>query len=78
MFEPADVVNLAYVVNVIESDAERRDALSGAWGLIERTLIVTARLKFQELGQDLRPFADGYLTTRGTFERFYDHSELRD
>lgn len=76
--EPADVVNLGYVVNVIESDAERRDALSGAWGLTQRTLIVTARLKFEELGQHLRPFADGYLTTRGTFQKFYDHSELRD
>ena len=76
--EPADVVNLGYVVNVIENDTERRDALSRAWGLTQRTLIVTARLKFEELGQDLKPFADGYLTTRGTFQKFFDHSELRD
>ena len=71
--ESADVVNLGYVVNVIESDAERRDALTRAWSLASRVLIVTARLKFEELGQALQPFADGYLTTRGTFQKFYDH-----
>ena len=49
--ESADVVNLGYVVNVIESDAERRDALTRAWSLTSRVLIVTARLKFEELGQ---------------------------
>jgi DNA phosphorothioation-associated putative methyltransferase len=76
--QPSDVVNLGYVVNVIEGDAERREALITAWALTQRTLIVTARLKFEELGQDLKPFADGYLTTRGTFQKFYNHSELRD
>ena len=29
---PADVVNLGYVVNVIEDPAERADALTQAWG----------------------------------------------
>ena len=75
--ESADVVNLGYVVNVIESDAERRDALTRAWSLTSRVLIVTTRLKFEELGQALQPFADGYLTTRGTLQKFYDHSQLR-
>ena len=76
--QPADVVNLGYVVNVIEGNGERRDALIAAWALTQRTLIVTARLKFEELGKDLKPFSDGYLTSRGTFQKFYNHSELRD
>lgn len=75
---PAQVVNLGYVVNVIERAAERRDALLRAWSLAERVLIVTARLKFDALGQDLTPFEDGFLTNRGTFQKFYDHAELRD
>src|SRR4051812_41339977 len=58
--QSANVVNIGYVVKVIESDAERRDALAAAWSLASRVLIVTARLKFEELGQALQPFADGY------------------
>jgi len=75
---PAQIVNLGYVVNVIERAAERRDALVRAWSLAERVLIVTARLKFDMLGQELKPFEDGYLTNRGTFQKFYDQVELRD
>lgn len=74
----AQVVNLGYVVNVIERAVERRDALLRAWSLAERVLIVTARLKFDMLGQELTPFEDGYLTNRGTFQKFYDQAELRD
>lgn len=75
---PAQVVNLGYVVNVIERAVERRDALASAWSLAQRVLIVTARMKFDALGQDLTPFEDGYLTGRGTFQKFYDQTELRD
>lgn len=74
----AQIVNLGYVVNVIERAAERRDALVNAWSLAQRVLIVTARMKFDALGQDLTPFEDGYLTARGTFQKFYDQTELRD
>ena len=38
------VVNLGYVVNVIEDLAERRDTLRRAWQLAGRVLIVGARL----------------------------------
>lgn len=75
--QTADVVNLGYVVNVIESETERREALRSAWSLTRRVLIVTARLSFDSLGQDLVPFGDGYLTGRGTFQKFFDHSELQ-
>src|SRR5687768_2677175 len=75
---PAQIVNLGFVVNVIENAQERRDVLLRAWSLAERLLIVTARLKFDAVGQELKPFADGYLTTKRTFQKFYDHAELRD
>ena len=74
----AEVVNLGYVVNVIERPIERRDALLHAWSLAKRVLIVTARLKFDMLGQELTPFEDGFLTNRGTFQKFYDQIELRE
>jgi len=74
---PADVVNVGYVINVIEDVEERRQVLEEAWRLAERVLIVTARLTLEELGQNLTPYGDGYLTSRGTFQKFYDHGELR-
>ena len=40
----AAVVNLGYVVNVIENPAERREALLRAWDLTETVLIVSGRL----------------------------------
>src|SRR5215471_7865092 len=38
------IVNLGYVVNVIEHPHERQDALRRAWDLTDQVLIVSARL----------------------------------
>ena len=43
----AKVVNLGYVVNVIEDQNERRQALLDAWGLTEEVLVVSARLDWE-------------------------------
>ena len=75
--EPADVVNLGYVINVIETPDERAEALREAWQLTQGVLVVTTRLHLEELGADLVRYGDGFLTSRGTFQKFYDHSELR-
>ncbi|WP_128645422.1 DNA phosphorothioation-associated putative methyltransferase [Rhodococcus sp. BS-15] len=40
----ADVVNLGFVVNVIENPAERLETVRSAWGLARRVLIVSGRL----------------------------------
>lgn len=39
----ADIVNIGYVVNVIEDFVERADALKRAWGLAGKALLVAAR-----------------------------------
>ena len=75
--EPADVVNLGYVINVIETADERAASLREAWKLTLGVLLVTARLRLEELGANLVRYQDGFLTSRGTFQKFYDHSELR-
>lgn len=74
---PADVVNLGYVVNVIESPAERREALVAAWRLARKTLVVAARPEWEARNLNGRPYADGYVTGKGTFQRFYGQEELR-
>lgn len=74
----ADIVNLGYVVNVIENAAERKSALTDAWMLAKKMLIVSARLSDEADTRVELPYADGYLTRRGTFQKLFDQSELRN
>lgn len=74
----SDVVNLGYVVNVIEDSRERVETLRAAWALASRVLIVAARVDVQACPDDAEEVADGVLTVRGTFQKFYTQSELRD
>ncbi|RVU18493.1 DNA phosphorothioation-associated putative methyltransferase [Methylobacterium oryzihabitans] len=73
---PSDLVNLGYVINVIERVEERRDTLLEAWALAQRVLIVSARL-VAEAPTAGRTLEDGYLTRLGTFQKFYEQQELR-
>lgn len=75
--QPADVVNLGYVVNVIESAAERAGTLRRAWELARWALVISARLDWQTRGLDSRPMNDGVITARGTFQKFYTQYELK-
>jgi DNA phosphorothioation-associated putative methyltransferase len=72
----ADLVNLGYIVNVIEDPAERADVLGRAWALTRRVLVVAARLTWDARDLAGRPLGDGILTRTGTFQKFYEHTEL--
>lgn len=72
----APVVNIGYVVNVIENPFERCEALRRAWELAQRILIVSARLR-AETPDVTAPYADGHITRLGTFQKFYEQQELR-
>ncbi|MGY1746749.1 DNA phosphorothioation-associated putative methyltransferase [Blastococcus sp. SYSU D00695] len=72
----ADVVNLGYVVNVIEDQAERASCLRSAWSLTQRVLIVSARMRWDARDLVGRPLGDGLLTRTGTFQKFFEQSEL--
>lgn len=76
--EPADVVNLGYVVNVIEDPVERRDVLSDAWARAGRLLIVSSRLDLEASGLSVDTFSDGCVTQWGTFQKFFSQEELRE
>jgi len=76
---PAAVVNLGYVLNVIEEPRERVEVLRSAWELAEQLLIVSARITADARDEDPgTPFRDGLLTRLGTFQKYYEHHELRD
>lgn len=73
----ADVVNLGFVVNVIREPAERVEAVRSAWALARRVLVVAARPEWEARGLAARPEGDGWVTSKGTFQRFYAQDELR-
>jgi DNA phosphorothioation-associated putative methyltransferase len=75
--QPADVVNLAYVINVIEDTGERRQALIEAWQLAEKLLIVAAQVLVEHPTAGAIPYGDGIITRRQTFQRYYDQEELK-
>lgn len=72
----ADVVNLGYVINVIEDSEERELVLKDAWKLARKILIVSARLNKEALGTHWKRYNDGWLTRNGTFQKFYSPNEL--
>jgi len=74
----ADVVNIGYVLNVIEDLEERSRALRGAWALCKDLLIVAAQIEFAAPDKEQQSFRDGVLTSRGTFQKYYNQHELRE
>jgi len=74
---PSDLVNLGYVVNVIEDQIERREVLRSAWQLATSTLVVSARLVWDPDANVGKPHRDGRLTASGTFQKFYAPEELK-
>ncbi len=74
----ADVVNLGYVINVIEDVEERLSALLIAWGLAQKLMIVSARLSVEAKDGEFTSYGDGCLTRLSTFQKFYQQHELRE
>ena len=75
---PADIVNLGYVLNVIEDPGERVEVLQNAFCLAKQLLIIAVRLSIEVRGRNHQEYQDGYLTKRGTFQKFFTQQELRD
>ena len=74
----ADVVNIGYVINVIEDPQERSEAVKGAWALAKEVLCVAAQIEFAAPDKEQQVYGDGCLTSRGTFQKYYNQHELRE
>lgn len=72
----ADIVNLGFVINVIESIKERTEALLGAYALSKKLLVVSAMLGNQATKPGMQ-FNDGILTSKKTFQKYYSQTELQ-
>lgn len=73
----ADVVNLGYVINVIEDTEERAATLRAAWGLCRQVLAVSAQVLVAGRGKNPVEFGDGVITGRNTFQKFFEQNELK-
>ena len=76
---PAEIVNLGYIINVIEDVEERAECLIRAWSFAKRALIVSARLASETPDfAPVAPYADGFVTSISTFQKLYEQAELKD
>ncbi|CCN82727.1 conserved hypothetical protein [Vibrio nigripulchritudo SFn27] len=73
----SDVVNLGFVLNVIEDQDERLEAILNAWDLAEKVLIVSVMLANDKYISQFKPYKDGVITTRNTFQKYYAQSEIK-
>jgi DNA phosphorothioation-associated putative methyltransferase len=74
---PADIVNLGFVLNVIEDQDERLDALLGAWELANKVLVVSVMLGGESYIAQFKPYKDGVITSRNTFQKYFSQSEIK-
>jgi DNA phosphorothioation-associated putative methyltransferase len=72
----ADILNLGFVINVIEDPHEREETLRAAWGFARKGMTVSAMLTGRVDVSRQTPHGDGYLTMRSTFQRYYAQDEL--
>ena len=72
----AEIVNLGFVVNVIEDPAERVDAIQRAFGLAKIAMVVSVMLHSKD--RPGKPYLDGFLTSRNTFQKYFSQEEFKD
>jgi DNA phosphorothioation-associated putative methyltransferase len=72
----AEIVNLGYVLNVIENPKERIEAIKGAFALTRKALLVSVMAEGQQTVAHTRACGDGFLTKNNTFQKFYAPGEL--
>ena len=73
----SNIVNMGFVLNVIENQDERLEALLGAWELVEHFLVVSVMLASESYISQFTPYKDGVITSRNTFQKYFVQSEIK-
>ena len=73
----ADIVNLGFVINVIEDPQERAEALRHAYGFARELLVVSAMVG-EPRSETFLCYSDGLVTGRGTFQKYFHQDELKN
>jgi DNA phosphorothioation-associated putative methyltransferase len=74
----SDIVNLGFVLNVIEDQDERLEALLSAWDLADKILVVSVMIVNEAYIEQFQPYKDGVITSRNTFQKYYAQSEFKE
>lgn len=74
----ADLVNLGYVINVIEDADEREQVIASAFKLARKALVVSAMIAPPAQFERFLPYRDGVVTSRGTFQKYFTQTELKE
>lgn len=74
---PCDLVNIGFVINVIEDREERIDAVHLAFELAQKLLVVSAMIAGEAHIQKFTAYKDGVITSLNTFQKYYSQSELQ-
>jgi len=74
----SDIVNLGFVLNVIEDIEERHVTLRRAYDLAQKLLIAAVMVAGESTIRQFAPFKDGVITSRNTFQRYYTQAEFKN
>jgi len=72
-----DIVNLGFVLNVIEDRQERTETLSNAWSHANKVLVIGVMVAGESVINQFAPYKDGIITSRNTFQKYYSQGEIR-
>lgn len=72
-----DIVNLGYVLNVIEEKDERSETLKTAWEYADKMLIASVMAAGESVVRQFKPYKDGVITKINTFQKYYSQSEFK-
>jgi DNA phosphorothioation-associated putative methyltransferase len=74
----SDIVNLGFVLNVIEDRNERTETLKKAWKYASKILIVSVMVAGESTISRFQGYRDGVITSRNTFQKYYSQSEIKN
>jgi len=73
----SDIVNLGFVLNVIEERSERDETLRRAFEYADKIFIVSVMIAGESVINQFKQYKDGVITSRNTFQKYYAQSEFR-
>ncbi|MEO1942804.1 MAG: DNA phosphorothioation-associated putative methyltransferase, partial [Candidatus Thioglobus sp.] len=74
---PCDLVNIGFVINVIEDREERIEAVQLAFEIADKLLVVSAMIAGEAHIQKFTAYKDGIITSLNTFQKYYCQTELQ-
>jgi len=74
----SDIVNLGFVINVIENPTERRETLLKGYRISKKLLVISVMLGGESITNKFEKYGDGIITSRETFQKYYSQNEFRE